>query len=71
MKWQRNSLIFIAIILAGVALVSFLLSTPQKPAEIPLSEAVAMSQNKEIAKIRVEGDALNITMILMDSTLKG
>jgi len=60
-RWQRNSLIFIVILIAGVALVSFLLSTPQKPTEIPLSEAVAMSQGKEIAKIKVEGDALNIT----------
>ncbi|TET42535.1 MAG: ATP-dependent metallopeptidase FtsH/Yme1/Tma family protein, partial [Dehalococcoidia bacterium] len=59
--WQRNSLLFIAILLAGIALISFFLSAPQKPTEIPLSEAVAMSQNKEIAKIEVDGDALNIT----------
>ncbi len=60
-SWQRNSLIFIAILFAGIALISFFLSTSQKPTEIPLSEAIAMSQSKEIAKIKVDGDALNIT----------
>jgi len=50
-----------AILLAGIALISFLFYSPQKPTEIPLSEAVAMSQNKEIAKIEVDGDTLNIT----------
>ncbi|MFC2017542.1 ATP-dependent metallopeptidase FtsH/Yme1/Tma family protein, partial [Chloroflexota bacterium] len=60
-RWQRNSLIYLAILFAGVALVSLLLSSPQKPAEIPLSEAVAMSQSKKIVEIKVEDDALNIT----------
>ncbi|MFB0559151.1 MAG: ATP-dependent zinc metalloprotease FtsH [Dehalococcoidales bacterium] len=59
--WQRNSLLFIALLFATVAIVSFFLSTPQKPTEIPLSEVVAMSQSKEIAKIEVDVDALNIT----------
>jgi len=59
--WQRNSLIYIAIILAAVALFSFLMPTTKKPAEIPLSEAIAMSQKGEIEKIVVEDEELIIT----------
>ncbi|MBA7660949.1 ATP-dependent zinc metalloprotease FtsH [subsurface metagenome] len=60
-SWRRNSLIYIAILLAAVALFSFLLPTTKKPAEIPLSEAIAMSQRGEIEKIVVEDEELIIT----------
>jgi len=56
-----KSLIVIMILIAGVALVSYLLPAANKPAEIPLSQAIAMSQDKRIEKILVEGDALLIT----------
>jgi len=59
--WRRNSLIYIAILLAAVALFSFLLPTTKKPEEIPLSEAIVMSQNGEIEKIVVEDEELLIT----------
>ena len=59
--WKRNSLIYIAILLASIALFSYLLPTTNKPEEVPLSKVVAMSQGKEIAEIRVEDDALLIT----------
>jgi len=59
--WQRKSLIYIAILLAAVALFSFLFPTAKKPAEIPLSEVIAMSQNGEIEKIVVENETLLIT----------
>jgi len=49
------------ILIAGVALLTYLLPGANKPAEIPLSEAIAMSQDKGIEKIMVEGDALLIT----------
>jgi cell division protease FtsH len=62
-SWKRSSLIYIAILLAAVALFSYLLPSANKPEEIPLSEVVAMSQNKEIAEIRVEEDALLITTV--------
>jgi cell division protease FtsH len=58
---MRNSLILIAIIIAAVAIFYPLLTASQKPQEIPLSEAVAMSQRGEIEKIVVDGDALTIT----------
>jgi len=56
-----KSLIVIMILIAGVALLTYLLPTANKPTEIPLSEAIAMSQDKGIEKIMVEGDALLIT----------
>ena len=71
-SWQRNSLIFIAILFAGAAMVSFLLSSPQKPDEIPLSEAVAMSQSKEIAEIKDTGKIakrIGQTGFLIDAVL--
>jgi len=60
-SWKRNSLIYIAILLASIALFSYLLPTANKPEEVPLSKVVAMSQSKEIAEIRVEEDTLLIT----------
>ena len=59
--WQRNSLIYIAILLAAVALFSFLMPTSKKPGEIPLSEAIAMSQRGDIEKIVVNEEELLIT----------
>jgi len=56
-----RGLIIIMILIAGVALLSYLLPTANKPTEIPLSEAIAMSQDKGIEKIVVDGDALLIT----------
>ena len=60
---MRKSLIFIAILIAGIALFSFFFPITQKPTEIPLSEAIAMSQNNEIEKIVIDGEALLITAV--------
>jgi len=62
-SWRRSSLIYIAILLAAVALFSYLLPSANKPEEVPLSEVIAMSQNKKIAEIKVEEDMLLITTI--------
>jgi cell division protease FtsH len=59
--WMRNSLIYIIILVAAVVLLSQLFSTAGKPTEIGLDEAIAMSQNGEIAKIVVDNDELLIT----------
>ncbi len=62
-SWKRSSLIYIAILLAAVALFSYLLPSANKPEEVPLSEVIAMSQGKEITEITVEDDLLLITTV--------
>ena len=62
-SWKRNSLIYIAILLAAVALFAYLLPSASKPEEVPLSEVIAMSQNKEIAEIEVDENVLVVTTI--------
>jgi len=59
--WKRNGFIYVAILLAAVALFSYLLPSANKPEEVPFSDVIAMSQNKEIARIEVEEDALLVT----------
>ena len=62
--WMRSSLIYIIILIVGVALFSrFFLFTPQGPVEIGLSEAITMSQNGEITKIVVDGETLHLTTV--------
>jgi len=56
-------LIYIAILLAAVALFSYLLPSANKPEEVPLSEVIAMSQDKKIAEITVDEDLLTITTV--------
>ncbi|MFC2002365.1 ATP-dependent zinc metalloprotease FtsH [Chloroflexota bacterium] len=62
-NWKRSSLIYIVILVAAVALVSQWWSAPEKPEEIPLSEAITMSQQKGIEKILIEENLLLITTI--------
>ena len=57
-NWKRSGLIYIVILLAAVALFSYLLPSAQKPEEIPLSEVIAMSRNNEIAEIEVDEESL-------------
>ena len=59
---MRNGLILIAIAIAAIAIFYAASSSiSQKPSEIPLSEAIAMSQNNRIKEIVVNGDELLIT----------
>jgi len=60
---KRSGLIYIVILIATVAFFSFLLSGTQKPTEIRLDEAIAKSQNNEIKRLLIDGDALLITTI--------
>jgi len=53
--WKRSGFIYLAILIAVVALATYLFSSSQKPVEIPLSEAIIMSQGNSIEKIVVEG----------------
>ena len=59
--WRGSGLIYIAILIAAIVVFVYILPSTQKPGEIPLSEAIAMSQAGQIAEIRVEGDELLIT----------
>jgi len=59
--WKRSGFIYLAILVAVVALATYLFSSSQKPVEIPLSEAILMSQGNSIEKIVVEGEWMNIT----------
>jgi cell division protease FtsH len=58
---MRNGLIYIAILIAAMALFSWLFPTMTKPAEVGLDAAVVMSQNNEIGKLVIDGDELLIT----------
>ena len=60
-NWKRSAIIYIAIIIATVVFFTLILPGGEKPEEIPLSQAIAMSQNNEIKKIVVESDTINIT----------
>jgi len=60
-SWKRNTIIYIIIIIAAVALFTYLFSAPQKPEEVPLSTVITMSQNNEIEKIVVDGEELTLT----------
>ena len=60
-RWMRSSLIYIIILVAAVVLLYQFFPTTQKPAEIGLDEAIAMSQNGEIAGIIVDDEELLIT----------
>jgi len=60
-NWLRNSLIYIIILVAAVVILYQLFPITGKPTEIGLDEAIAMSQNGEIAAIIVDNEELLIT----------
>ncbi len=61
LNWRRNGLLYIVIVMAGVAFATIFLSSPGKPTEIPLSEVIAMSQGNNIEKLAEEGTWLIVT----------
>ena len=62
-NWMRNSLIYIIILVAAVILLYQLFPTGSSPTEIGLDEAIAMSQEGEIASITVDDEELLITAL--------
>ncbi|MBM4432757.1 MAG: ATP-dependent metallopeptidase FtsH/Yme1/Tma family protein [Chloroflexi bacterium] len=62
-NWKRSGLIYIVILVVAIALFSLLVPPLEKPKEIPLSEAITMSQNNEIDKIVIDDDTLLITTV--------
>ncbi|MCJ7769061.1 MAG: ATP-dependent zinc metalloprotease FtsH, partial [Dehalococcoidales bacterium] len=60
-NWKRSLIFYIAIIAAAVILFTVILpSSGEEPKKIPLSKAIAMSQNGEIKALVVEDDTLHI-----------
>lgn len=63
MKLNWKSLIYLAIILAGIALFSQFLFASGEPAEISLDEAITMSQGNGIKELVIDEDMLLITTV--------
>ena len=63
MKLSWKSLIYIAIILAVIALFSQFLFASGEPAEISLDEAITMSQGNGIKELVIDEDMLLITTV--------
>ncbi|HLB28113.1 MAG TPA: ATP-dependent zinc metalloprotease FtsH [Dehalococcoidales bacterium] len=68
-NWKRSGLLYLAMLLGVVALATVLFSTPPKPTEVPLSEAIAMSHNSDIKTVIEEGEWLTI-ITTNDRTVK-
>jgi len=60
-NWGRSSLIYIAILIAAVAIFAALWPGAEKAEEVPLSEVIARSQTGEVEKIVVDGELLTIS----------
>lgn len=60
-NWKRSAIIYLVIIIAAITFFTMVLPSGEKPREIPLSEAITMSQNGQIDKIVVKDDTINIT----------
>ena len=60
-NWKSNIFIYLAILLAGIAIFSYFMPGTDKATEIPLSQLVSMSQRNELDSIEVESDILRIT----------
>ena len=58
--WRRSGIIYIIILLAGVALATFLFSNTEKTPELELSDVVAKSQEHTIQSITEDGQWLTI-----------
>lgn len=59
--WKNSGLIYLAILLAGIAIVSFLFSQSQQPTEVDLDKVISMSQNGEVKTLLIENDSLLVT----------
>jgi len=60
-NFRLNGIIYIVILLAGVAFLASIFPGLKKPTEIRLDEAIAMSQSGEVKKLVIDEDTLLIT----------
>ncbi len=59
---MRNTLIFVAILLAAIAIFwSLSQNMKPQPTEVSISDVIAMSQQNQIKNIEVDGDKLTVT----------
>jgi cell division protease FtsH len=59
--WRRSGIIYIIILLMGIALATLLFRNVDEPKEIPLSQVISMSQEGKIREISVHGEWLTVT----------
>jgi len=62
-NWKRNGLIYILILLAAILFFYFLMPGSSEPEEVPLSQVIALSQDKEISRIEIDGEMMLVTKI--------
>jgi cell division protease FtsH len=62
-SWKRNIFVYLIILVAAVAIFTYMLPGSEEPNEVPLSELITMSRNGEITEIAVEGETLHITTV--------
>jgi cell division protease FtsH len=60
-SWKRSGLLYLAMLLVVIAIATLIVSGDQKPTEVPLSQAIAMSSQNNIKSIVEEGQWLTIT----------
>ncbi|UCD10172.1 MAG: hypothetical protein JSU79_05910, partial [Dehalococcoidales bacterium] len=60
-NWKRSGLLYIVILVGAVSVATLLLSTPEKPDELPLSEVIVMSNSNQIDNILEEYPWLTVT----------
>jgi cell division protease FtsH len=60
-NWKRSGIIYILFLLVGVALATVLFSSPQKPAEVSVTQVITMSNDGKIQTLEEQGAWLNIT----------
>jgi cell division protease FtsH len=60
--WKRSLIIYIIVILVAAVFFTMVLPSGDKPAEIDLSAAIAMSQQNEIKSIQVEDNGATSTL---------
>ena len=61
-RWQRVGLLYLAILVGGIALIAFALQpSGQRPEEVPLSVIIAESHNNQLETLIVEGEWITVT----------
>ena len=60
-KLLRNSIIYVVITIAVIAMFATMFNTSGRPEELPISQVVLMAKNGDIQSIEINGDELFIT----------